>query len=403
MTRRLIATVALSAVTTSAHAQTNYDEAKVPKYEMIDPLVMADGAKVADRTAWRKRRAEIQALFEEHVYGKTPRTRTVRFEVFDKGARALGGKAIRRQVRAHFTSEADGPGMDILIYLPARARKPVPVVLAMNFKGNHSINNDPGIRLPQTGTSKKTSRGSRTNRWAVDLMLSRGYGLATIWYGDVEPDRKDGLADGVRGLYPKPAPSGWAAVGAWAWGLSRAVDYFETDAQVDAERVIVMGHSRLGKTSLWAGASDERFAMVISNNSGCGGAALSKRAVGETVARINRTFPHWFCANFKKYDNNEAALPLDQHMLLAMIAPRPLYVASAEGDRWADPRGEFLAAKGASPVYRLLGTDGLPAEDMPGSNKPSHGRIGYHIRTGKHDVTEYDWKQYLDFADKNVK
>ena len=402
MNRYLTAALTLIAMTVSVFGA-NYDEAKVPKYKMIDPLVMVDGTKVTKACDWAKRRAEIKAMFQQHVYGKNPKTKPVRFEVVEKGAKALDGKAIRRQVRGHFTDKADGPGMDILIYLPADAKGPVPIFLAPNFIGNHTVNADPAIRLPQDKAKQKKPRGTGASRWSIDLVISRGYGLATIYYGDIEPDRKDGFARSVRNLYPKPGPAGWSAIGAWAWGMSRAVDYFETDKQVDAKRIIVMGHSRLGKTALWAGASDERFAMVVSNNSGCGGAALSKRAFGETVGRINSSFPHWFCGNFKKYNKNEAALPLDQHMLLALIAPRALYVASAEKDRWADPRGEFLAAKGASPVYKLLGTEGLPATKMPAVNTPSQGRIGYHIRTGRHDVTEYDWKQYLNFADKNVK
>ena len=396
----------------------NYDEDKIPQYELPDPLIAANGELVTNPAAWdKKRRPEILQLFKTHVYGQMPGPLPdMRYSITEEGE-ALEGRARRQQIRVHFS--ADGPYMDLLLYLPAAAPGPVPVFLGLNFFGNHTIEPDPAIVLstqwmrPEAengivdNRATNQSRGCLTQRWPITNILARGYGLATAYYGDLDPDFDDGYQNGIHPLFYKknqdhPAADEWGAIGAWAWGLSRAMDYLQTDADIDPDRVAVLGLSRLGKTALWAGACDQRFALVISNESGCGGAALSRRRYGETVAHINQAFPHWFCDNFRQYNHHENDLPLDQHMLLGLIAPRPLYVASALEDRSCDPRGEFLAALAANPVYQLLGFDGLPTDQFPGVDQPVMGQIGYHIRSGGHDLTEYDWAQYLDFSDRHL-
>ena len=398
----------------------NYDEAQVPAYELPDPLINAAGLPITNTTAWRtERRGEVLRLFEDHVYGRTPSAHiSTRAEVLEVATDVLNGDATRQQVRIHFEKGPHRAAMDILIYLPNAATEPVPLFVGLNFFGNHATTTDPAVLLNENWMrpvdsagivdhrATEASRGINAHRWPVEEIIARGYGVATIYCGDLDPDYDDGFQTGIHPLFyrdnqTQPDANEWATIGAWAWGLSRALDYLETDAAIDSQRVAVIGHSRLGKAALWAGANDERFALVISNNSGCGGAALARRCFGETVARINTSFPHWFSDSHQTYNDREADLPVDQHMLIALMAPRPVYIASATEDLWADPRGEFLAGKHAAPVYALFGKAGLGVEAQPPPDQSVGDHIGYHRRTGKHDILAYDWQQYMDFADRH--
>jgi hypothetical protein len=397
----------------------NYDEQQVPEYSLPDPLIDDAGRPVKTPQEWQmRRRPEILRLFETHVYGRAPQPPALEFDVQSESTDALDGNAIRKEVAIHLLPRAANLSLHLLLYLP-KCQSPVPVFLGLNFWGNQCVHADPDITVTkawvrndkdlgvENNRANDLTRACEAERWQVEQVLKAGFGVATMYYGDIDPDFDDGFTNGVHSLYPRSDPregDAWGSIAAWAWGLSRAMDYLQTDSRVDSKQVAVWGHSRLGKTALWAAAQDERFAMAISNNSGCGGAALSRRLFGETVARINTQFPHWFCKNFHRYNGREGELPVDQHMLIALVAPRPVYIASAAEDLWADPRGEFLAAKGAAPVYEILlgaAAAALPS-DMPTIDESVGKRIGYHIRSGKHDVTAYDWQQYLQFAKRHL-
>ena len=357
-------------------------------YTLPDPLKMEDGTPVTTAEQWySQRRPELMELFTHEMYGRAPERPALSYTVSEEGP-ALDGKAVRKQVDIKLSARRT---LHLLVYIPAGVEN-APAILGVNFNGNHTIIADPAVKKHQDGYGvyPLLERGAQAERWPVAEIIGRGYAVATFHCSDVDPDYDDGRRNGVTSLiYRKgqnyPDPDQWGSLAQWAWGLSCALDYLVADPSVDGTRVAVLGHSRMGKAALWAGASDPRFAMVISNESGCGGAALSRRAIGETVFIINSHFPHWFCDNFKKYNKNESALPFDQHELLACIAPRPVYVASAEGDRWSDPVGERLSLQEAGKVYRFLGLD--------------TGFLGYHIREGRHAINLEDWLHYLDFAD----
>ena len=373
------------------HKDYQYDEAKVPAYELPDVLTMKNGKAVSSVKQWeRKRRPELLELFANEIYGKAPigRPEELHFELLSSSD-ALGGKAVRKEVAIYF-DKAETQGLKLLLYVPKNAKGAVPAFLGVNFKGNDSVEEG----------------GIKAYRWPFEYVIDHGYALATFCYEDVDPDYDDGFRNGVIGFYgpEKRQGNSWGNIAAWAWGLSRVLDYLETDAAVAADKVAVLGHSRLGKTALWAGASDPRFALVISNASGCGGAAISRRHYGETLRRIGYNYPHWWCPNFSKYAENEHLLPIDQHELLSLIAPRPLYIESCAEDLWADPYGEYLSLVEASKVYALYGLEGFTSREKPGIEEPQvHGRLGHHIRSGKHDIVLYDWGQYVSFADRFLK
>jgi hypothetical protein len=307
------------------------------------------------------------------------------------------------------------------MYLPNHVKGKIPAILAVNFWGNHAVATDPDIKLSESWMEEKAGsyislscvtnnrateacRGVNARQWPLEEILSRGYALVTVYREDIAADFvPNAFTTGIHTLYPElqDRDDNFSTMAAWAYGLSRVMDYLETDKNIDACKVALFGWSRLGKAALWAGATDTRFSLVISNESGAGGAKLFRRGVGEDIHRLCTVFPHWYCRNFRKYMDTDTTLPFDQHLVIALIAPRPVYIGSAQDDRGADPEGEFWSAKAADKVYRFLGTEGLPAEIMPPVNQSVQGRIGYHIRTGGHDVMDYDWKEYLKFLDKH--
>jgi dienelactone hydrolase len=357
-----------------------YDESKIPKYTLPDPLVLQNGKRVKNTKAWiEERRPELLSLFAKNVYGGTVagRPKEMTWEVTGEKP-SFKGIATTKTVTIYFAGKdkKEAPKMDLRITVPAHADKPVPLFL-----------------VPEG------------DRWP-EIVVKHGYGYATFRAADIEPDSKDGFEKSIRAFYVVQShhslgPGDWGALAAWAWGMSRAMDYLVTDAAIDAKRVSIMGFSRYGKVTMWAGAQDQRFALVFSGEAGCGGANLVRRQYGETVKIINERFPYWYDANFKSFGDRVDELPVDFHELIALMAPRPVYLATAEQDYWGDPHGTFLAAKAAEPVFALFGKKGLGVEKMPPVETPVGDSIGFHNRKGFHGITEYDWNQFLAFADRH--
>jgi hypothetical protein len=396
----------------------NYTEAKTGAYTLPDPLVMNNGARVTDAATWvSKRRPEILRMIEDNQYGRVPgRPEKMSFDVFDKGTPAYDGKAVRKQVTIYFSDDKSSNYLDLLVYLPADAKGPVPVLLNMGWTGNNLAVDDPGVKVgrmwdPKTKTRVSAQGGRRFGRpLDVPSFMAHGIGIAIFNYTDVDPDALDALSQGVRALYLKPgekepAPDEWGSIAAWGWGISRVIDYFETDAQVDAKRIAITGASRLGKTVLWAAARDERVACVIASVSGEGGAALSRRNYGETVAHLTAPtrYPYQFAKNYAKWAGRANEAPFDSHFIIALVAPRPILLQTGSTDKWSDPYGEFLAAKAATPVFHLLGKKGIEEYSMPAAGKPMLNTLGYLMHEGPHGVMPADWPVFLEFLDKELK
>ncbi len=397
-------------------AQTIKEEALVPPYQLPAVLGKAGTGGAPTPADWQVQRAELFKEFASQMYGATPlgRPEALKFIVREEQKQARGGRATRLRVGVLFEGTEAGRKMELLVYLPNDVAAPAPIFLGLNFDGNYTTVTDPDLPLPThyamglfenklpDHRPTEAGRGIHAHMWALDVLLESGCGLATAACGEIEADAPGRWQEGVRGLAKEPGPGDWGTLGAWAWGLSRAMDYLQTHDRVDASKVTVMGFSRLGKAALWAGVQDERFAAVILNASGAGGMALSKRLFGERVGDLVTRFPHWFAGNFAAYAGREEALPFDQHQLAALIAPRPLLATSGTEDLWSDPHGEFLTLKEASPVYQLLGRKGIDPNKPPQAGKLLSGPLSYFLRQGGHDVTLEDWRAMISFVEKQL-
>ncbi|HVS36799.1 MAG TPA: acetylxylan esterase [Gemmataceae bacterium] len=415
----LLLAAALALIGTTALGADFPDVSKLPSHpDLPDPLVMFNGDRVTTKEQWiEKRRPELKALFEHYMYGVAPPAPGKIDAVVDRlDPKAFGGKATLKEISISF-GPPDTPKIHLLLVVPNARKAPAPVFVGMNFHGNHALVNDPAMRLPDVWVPDKAAgakdnratdagRGTEIDVWALEQSIDRGYAVATLYCGDVDPDRPDvreGIQPHLRKPGEQPGPNDWGTIRAWAWGISRAVDYLCTDKDLDKDKIAVVGHSRLGKTALLAGAFDERIALVIPLQAGCGGTAPSRNAPpdAESVKRINTGFPHWFDGTFKEFNDQTDKLPFDQNCLAALVAPRPLLYCCAVEDKWSNPAGQFEMLKSADSVYRLLGASGLETKQMPEVGQLSDGVLGYYIRPGKHSMTKEDWRVFLDYADKH--
>jgi hypothetical protein len=413
--------LALLATPAVALPQTPFPEVhKLPVHpELPDPLVLFNGERVTSQQQWfDKRRPELKALFEYYMYGYLPPApEKVASKVEREDRHAFGGKATLREVTIAF-GPPEVPQIHLLLVVPNERKGPAPVFVGLNFTGNHTLVTDPAVRLPTSWIdgrapvvvnhrATEAGRGTQAAVWSLAQSLARGYAVATFYYGDVAPDRAGSTEGSIQPYFRKqgeaPGPHDWGTIAAWAWGLHRAVDYLVTDRELDKKRIAVVGHSRLGKSALLAAAFDDRIALAIPHQAGCGGTAPSRGHVGESVKQINDRFPHWFDSTFKEFNDQPERLPFDQNCLVALVAPRPVLFTNAVQDTWANPVGQFEVLRAADPVYRFLQAGGLDAKQMPEPGKLIDSTLGYHIRPGGHAMTPEDWQVFLTFADKHLK
>lgn len=373
--------------------QPNYDEAKVPEYTLPAVLKTSQNKIVRNKKDWeRLRRPEILKLFEDNIYGQMPKQfDSLKFSIVKEDKTSMAGRAHLREIAIEAFRKGKSVRINLVLFIPNNVSNPVPAFLLINNRDKDNM--DP-------------TRNIKSDFWPAEVIINSGYAVAAFHVGDLAPDNNDLFMNGVLQLYPEQfnADNGMRAIGSWAWGASRAMDYFEADPAIDEKRIVLVGHSRGGKSSLWAAAQDQRFAICVTNCSGNTGAALARRQFGERISAINDAFPHWFNTNYKKYNNNENDLPVDQHMLISLIAPRPVYATNASEDLWADPAGTFLSLKNAEPVYALYGLKSTLPPDPPGIDKPIIiSPIAYHNREGKHNLTLYDWNNFIKFADHHFR
>lgn len=410
-TMPLAAQVADAPPDTVAGIPVNYTEALVGDFTLPDALVMANGTPVRSAEMWhRQRRPELIRLFEEFQYGRSPGSPDeMIFEVDDSGGPAFGGRAIRRQVTLYFTGDRSGPTLDLLIYFPTETEYPLPLFLNVSFAPNSSAVDDSGVAPSEVwdreSRTRVPARPSAFGRFDPLPFLEAGMAVATVYYADLDPDFPDAAELGIRGVYrqvgeAESSQDDWGAIAAWSWGLRRAMDYFETDPRIDEQRVALFGTSRVGKTVLWTAARDPRFALVIASASGEGGAALSRRNYGETVAHLTAPsrYGYQFAPRYADYAQRVEELPVDSHLLLALIAPRPVLLQTGTEDRWSDPVGEFQAAVAAEPVFKLLGVKGIGTTDHPPAGEAIMGTVGYLMHEGGHGPAPSDWPIFLEFV-----